>query len=44
MSCDQKMLENDDDLIHEFISGGRRVLCFNSWVSTTLPISQLFEL
>ncbi|XP_061387386.1 adenylyl cyclase X E-like [Musca vetustissima] len=34
MFCDPVALENDDDLMHEFLQGGHRTLCFNSWAIT----------
>uniref|UniRef100_A0A1I8N467 adenylate cyclase n=1 Tax=Musca domestica TaxID=7370 RepID=A0A1I8N467_MUSDO len=34
MFCDPVALENDDDLIYEFLQGGHRTLCFNSWAVT----------
>uniref|UniRef100_A0A1I8PUZ5 adenylate cyclase n=1 Tax=Stomoxys calcitrans TaxID=35570 RepID=A0A1I8PUZ5_STOCA len=34
MFCDPVALENDDDLMQEFLYGGRRTLCFNSWSVT----------
>ncbi|XP_073842474.1 adenylyl cyclase X E-like isoform X2 [Musca autumnalis] len=34
MFCDPVALENDDDLMHEFLQGGQRTLCFNSWAVT----------